>query len=418
MAKNVKEILKQVLLEIKPSKEDEKLVMDKVNFVIKRLNKNLKNAKAELGGSGAKGTWLRAFDADVFVRFNYKKYKGKSAELSDILEKAVKKSFGRYQRLHGSRDYFQVNLNGFTVEIVPILNIKKSKEAMNITDVSLLHVRWVNKHKRLADEIRLAKQFCRAAEAYGAESYIRGFSGYVIEILVVYYSGFLNLIRNAVKWKDKEVIDISRYYRTKREALFSLNVAKTISPLIVIDPVQKDRNAAASLSREKFERFKTICKEFLDKPSIEFFKIKEFDITELEKRKGKNKLVVFRGIALNGKKDIVGSKLLKVFEFLTDRIKFYDFKIIDKGWNWGKEVVFWFIVDSKELDEYKKHEGPLVKSKRHVEKFKQVHKETFVERKRIYAKVKRKYTRIEELAKDLTKDDYVKERMEKVLGNE
>ncbi len=410
----MRDILNTVLQEIKPSKSDEKQVMDKVNSVIKRINRNMKNAKAVLGGSGAKGTWLKSFDADVFVKFNYKKYKDKSKELADVLEKGVKKSFVNYERLHGSRDYFQVKLDSFTVELIPILEIKKSKEAMNITDVSLLHVKWVKRYKKLADEIRLAKQFCKATEVYGAESYTRGLSGYVAEILVIHYGGFLRLVRNAAKWGDKEIIDPNKYYKTKNDVLFNLNAAKTVSPLILIDPVQKNRNAAASVSKEKFERFKAVCKEFLEKPSVEFFRIKEFDITELEKRKGRNKLVVFNGTALKGKKDIVGSKLLKVFEFLSGKITSNEFKIIEKEWRWGKDVMFWFIVYAKELEEYKRHEGPMVKSKRHVESFKQKHKETFVIGKRVYAKVKRKYIRIEELTKDLVKDDYVKERMEKV----
>ncbi|MBI2546727.1 CCA tRNA nucleotidyltransferase [Candidatus Woesearchaeota archaeon] len=414
MAKKVQEILKQVLAGIRPSKQDEKLVVEKVNGVIRKLNKNLRGAKAQLGGSGAKGTWLKSFDADVFVTFNYSKYKDKGAELSDILEKTVRRSFTKYDRIHGSRDYFQVKLDGFTVEIVPILAIKKAKEARNITDVSLLHVAWVKRHRKLADEIRLAKQFCKAAKVYGAESYIRGFSGYVVEILVIYYDGFLKLARAAAKWKDKEVIDAARHYRNKNEIMFELNKAKLVSPLIVIDPVQKDRNAAASISKEKFEQFKAACKAFLARQSAELFEVKEFDRNELEKRKGKNILVLVKATAESGKRDIVGSRLLKVFEFLGGQIVKNDFKIIEKGWDWNKEAIFWFIVDSKELETYRVHEGPLLKSKVHVERFKTAHEETFVKGNRIYAKVKRKYTKVQALVNDMIKDKYVSERVKRV----
>jgi len=86
----MKKLLWEIIQEIKPSKDDVKKVKDKVNSVLEQINKGL-DAKAILGGSGAKGTWLRTFDADIFVRFNYKKYKGKN--ISDILEKHLKKKF-------------------------------------------------------------------------------------------------------------------------------------------------------------------------------------------------------------------------------------------------------------------------------------------------------------------------------------
>ncbi len=81
-------LLNDVLKEIKPTKEEEKKVLDSVNSVLKRINKNLIYAKAVLGGSGEKGTWLKdPPDMDIFVLFDYKRFKDRSNELSDILEK-------------------------------------------------------------------------------------------------------------------------------------------------------------------------------------------------------------------------------------------------------------------------------------------------------------------------------------------
>ena len=149
-------LLSEVLDDIKPSNEYEKDILNKADQIINRINKSIRDAKAVLGGSGAKGTWLKTFDADVFVMFNYGKYQDKSDKLSEILEKSLKKHF-KITRLHGSRDYFQAKIKSYTVEIVPILDIKKSSEAKNITDVSQLHVDYVRKYLKLCDEIRLAK---------------------------------------------------------------------------------------------------------------------------------------------------------------------------------------------------------------------------------------------------------------------
>ena len=90
-------VLKEVLAEIKPSKEEEFLIDKKIKDFMKRIK--VKDAKIILGGSGAKDTWLKDVnDADIFIQFSYNKYKDKSDELSDILEKQLK-SF-KINRLH------------------------------------------------------------------------------------------------------------------------------------------------------------------------------------------------------------------------------------------------------------------------------------------------------------------------------
>ena len=135
--------------------------------------------------------------------------------------------------------------------------------------------------------MKLTKQFAQAQNVYGAESHIKGFSGYVCEILTVYYGSFLNLMKGAAKWNDKVVVDAEKYYRGM-DVFKVVNVSKLISPLIAIDPVQKDRNAAAALSMEKFEAFKKAAKEFLKHPSKDFFVKKSLKALFLE-LKGKNK---------------------------------------------------------------------------------------------------------------------------------
>lgn len=403
--------LKEVLKEIKPSREDEKEVMVKVNSILEKIS--FKDVKAELSGSGAKGTWLKQFDIDLFVKFNYNKYKDKSDKLSDILEKRLKKKFGKVVRLHGSRDYFQIKKDGFTFEIVPILDIKKAEQAVNITDVSPLHAKWVNKHKKYVDEIRLTKKFCKSAKVYGAESYIQGFSGYICEILTVYYKGFMNLVKAASKWKDRVIVDFNNYYKNKN-VLFEMNESKLVSPLVIVDPVQSDRNAAAAISQENFDKFKEICKSFLKKPGKLFFIEKNINKRDLIKKNTKKNKVIFLEVTpIKGKVDIVGSRMMKAFKFMKNRIIFHEFKLKDYGWEWnrGKKAYYWFIADKKDLSKIKKIIGPPNFMKEHVKRFNKKYKKTFVENKKICANVKRKYCKIEDLIKDLKKNKYIRERV-------
>lgn len=401
----MKEALKKVFEKIKPSKQGELEVKKVSEQIINKIR--IKDVKPVLGGSGEKGTWLKdTHDIDIYVKFDPKKYD--TNEISQILKKSLKKTFKKIETLHGSRDYYRVYKEGYTIEIVPILNIKKVTEARNITDVSPFHAEWVKKHGK-GDEIRLAKSFCKAQECYGAESYIQGFSGYVLEILVIHYGSFENFIKNVAKWKPKEFIDHEKHG-------VKLNKAKTYSPLILIDPVQPDRNAAAALSREKYNKLIQAAKKLLQKPSEEMFEKKEITRDDLKKKAKDKVLVTLEVKPLKGKEDVIGAKLMKALEYLRRQLIFEDFKIYDYGWKWDGKALFWLILDKKELPEFKEHQGPKLEQKKHVENFKQKNKECEIYEKngRVYAKTIRNYRKPEELIKKLIGDENFKTKVSDV----
>ena len=121
--------------------------------------------------------------------------------MSEILKNPEKKiQNNQAARLKG---LFSDKKEGFTFEIVPILGISNSKHTKNITDVSPLYSKWVARHKKLANEMKLMKQFCKANGIYGAESHIQGFSGYVCEILAVNYGSFLSVMKTQQNGKRR-----------------------------------------------------------------------------------------------------------------------------------------------------------------------------------------------------------------------
>ena len=391
---NPKEILNEVLKNIKPSEQEQSQLNKVIADVLSRINKNLKNAKAILGGSGAKNTYLRnATDIDIYVKFNYNKFKDKSDKISLILEKHLKKIFKKIELLHGSRDYFQIKQNNFTFEIVPILDIKNSSQAKNITDVSQLHVNYVKKFTKLADEIRLAKQFCKANNCYGAESYIQGFSGYVLELLVIHYKSFLNLIKAASKWKEKTLIG-------NKKQIENLNISKKHSPVIIIDSTQKDRNASAALSKEKYNLFIQSSKNFLKNPGKTFFEEK----FSLEKKPNS---IIINIIPEKGKRDVIGARLLKLFNCLQSQLKSNDIKILESRWNFKENAFFYIQYESPKTD-YTIHYGPYLNQKDHIKAFKSKYKHVFIKNNRIAAKIKREFTPINLLKSMLKQSNFRK----------
>ena len=89
----------------------------------------------------------------------------------------------------------------------------------------------------------------------------QGFSGYVAEVLVWNFGSFEEVIRSIAKIKTKQVIGKS----TK----------KFDTPISIMDPIDSQRNLAAAISNENIGKFVLLCRRFLKKPSISYFKTKK-----------------------------------------------------------------------------------------------------------------------------------------------
>lgn len=383
-----------------------KEVIDKIQA---ELDKQGVKAEALVGGSAAKGTYLKEFDIDVFVRF------AKKAD-PDLLEVILKNCFKKVERLHGSRDYFQIHPKGQEYEIVPVLKITKASQAQNITDVSILHVNWVKKHLKQPDEVKLAKLFCKAQSVYGAESYINGLSGYILEILAVHYGSFQKLVENAAKWKPKLVIDVAKFYKNKNDIVKKLNPAKTLGPLIIIDPTQKDRNAAAAVSLDTFSKFIFLCREYLKDPKEEWFTKKPESMRTIvrESRRLGAKLTVLKVEPLKGKPDVSYSKLLKAFNYIKNQLKMNDFQVYRAGYGLT-EGFLWYMTLPAKLSKYAKQVGPSAWAPQaNIDSFIVKYYTTYLEEDKLIAFRKRKYLTAKDLIASLIKTEYVLEKVEKI----
>jgi tRNA nucleotidyltransferase (CCA-adding enzyme) len=361
ITKKHKEVLKVILQQIKPSKEDISSLNNLQNQILKKIK--VPGAKAQIGGSGAKNTWLKnTHDIDIYVKFPAKKFSEKSQELSKILHKHLKKSFSKILKIHGSRDYFQVNYKGYTVEVVPILEISNPKQAKNITDFSAFHVKYVTSKKGLENQIRLLKTFAKANRFYGAESHIRGLSGYVCELLIIKYKSFLNFIKEVSKYKSTCIIG------SKKDAE-KLNWAKKLSPLIIIDPVQPERNAAAAISKEQYQNIIKASKDFLRSPNPKQFEKQPIDINKLKKA---GFLTIIQAQPTTSKRDIAGAKALKAFNYLKKQI--IDYEIKKTIFDYEKTTTLYIVTKKKKLPNTYKHPGPPIKNKLAAQAFKKANK--------------------------------------------
>jgi tRNA nucleotidyltransferase (CCA-adding enzyme) len=368
-------------------------VEKQLHLLEKTLHKYAPEVQMVPGGSFAKGTFINgSHDIDVFIRFPI-------GTTDATMVATLKRAFPRGAVLHGSREYLQVTRGGFVFELVPVLAIDKWQEAQNSMDMSPFHITYVQLHMnpQLQDDARLAKQFTKAAGVYGAESFIRGFSGYVLELLTIYYGGFENFLRAATQWQEQTILDPAKHYKSTGEALRRLNEAKIVAPLVLIDPVQPDRNAAAALSTEAYERFRARAAAFLKKPSATFFDTKLTKATIKATWKGKKVLFVTPRTP-KGKRDIVGCKVLARHEKAIQLFHDHEFPLVHAEWRFGeKESLCWYVLERTTLPALREQRGPPDQLKESVSAFRKKHPKAALRAGIWYASVKRRYTKAQDV---------------------
>lgn len=399
MSARINKIIKS--LDAAPSKEYLISLKTLANGFISKINAELKKQKISadtyLAGSFAKGTLVKksVYDIDIYVRFDWK-YDNISGLVEKVLKRACKTAKLKLIKKYGSRIYFNAVSPDKKVilEIIPVTKIKHPKEARNVTDLSYFHVNYIkkklNSNPSLTAQIILAKTFCHAQNVYGAESYINGFSGYALECLIIYYNSFEKMLKELVKVKpqDRIVIDIEREYRNKDNILFELNESKLKSPIILIDPTFKERNALASLSRETFKKFQDAANAFLKNPSSSFFIKREINAHELI-AKAKRLKAEFLHINLSTDRqpgDIAGTKLKKFSEFIIRELSKY-FTITQHEFQYDDKQsanVYLILKSKKEIVKI----GPPIKLAKNVEAFKKANKNAFIKNEFVHAKVK------------------------------
>lgn len=421
---------KSLLNKIKPDKNEEKELKQSVNSFLLLLEKTAKELNFDLtfivGGSFGKNTYIKGdFDVDIFASFDLKYEK---EDISEYLFLILSKSNISFIRQKGSRDYFSGEYNfkkNFKFEIIPNLKIKTISQAKNSTDFSPLHLKFlqdkISKNPSLSDEIRLAKLYFKAKGFYGAESYVNGFSGHSIDILIIYYGSLEELIFSAKNWREQTIIDINNISESTEKLLKEVDSSKH-SNLILIDPVDSKRNASKALSRENYEKFVLNCmlqKEFtqkdFEKKSICFKNILNNAII-FEKESGYFCLsykIIFT--LENQSQDIVGTKLYKIFQNLEKYFLSYDFIIQKKDFyidiNKG-EVLFLYFFKQSILSKLKLVTGPSIYLKEAVLKFSESKEEIFVKNSKICSYQKRKIINLDEVSNidlDLLKEIFSKD---------
>ncbi|MCV0372837.1 MAG: CCA tRNA nucleotidyltransferase [Nitrosarchaeum sp.] len=212
----------------------------------------------EFGGSYAKGTWLsKGADIDVFIKFKKSTSDKRFEEISKEIGFSSMKKFKPYIR-YSEHPYVEARIQGMRINVVPCFDVE-SGQWRSAADRSPFHTRFMQNalSSQMKDEVRLLKIFLKSIGIYGAEIARQGFSGYVSEVLVLNFGTFENVIKSISKINEKQVI--------------GKTTKKFDTSIVIIDPIDSNRNLAAAMSNENIGRFVLSCRAFRDNPSKQFF---------------------------------------------------------------------------------------------------------------------------------------------------
>lgn len=406
------QIYKKVLKRITPNKKERAEEERIAGEIIEKIN-SIEGSHIEvvLAGSMARDTHLKGDrDLDIFVMFPEKLTRSEFEREGLKIGKAVFRGHN-WEKAYAEHPYIRGNIKGFDVEIVPSYKVSSAGLLKSAVDRSPFHAEYVKAKLKVSQkkEVRLLRQFLKGVKCYGADIRASSVPGYVVELLVIKYGSFEKVLKAVAEWRREEVIDIEGYY-SKKDAL-----RKFDSHLVVVDPVDRNRNVAAALSFTQYSRMIAAARAFLEKPSTAFFfgkKRKPLGLVQVKKLLGKKEIVAVEvGYPKGVLADIMWGQLRRFGKKISGELERNKFELLrsDEWTDEQDKMVAVFELGAVSLQRTMKRVGPEVANKAHSERFLKAHKKLVagprIEKGRWVIEVERKYVDVFRLLKDFLKKE-------------
>lgn len=402
----IQEVLNEAIKLVEPSKEEEGIVQKATEKTLELIKKEIEKCKVKpqvvLGGSYAKGTWLKGeADIDVFMKFPLNLDKDDLERLAVKIGKTALKDYKPTLR-YAEHPYVEAYVDGVRVNIVGCYDVHKG-EWKSAADRSPYHTILIKDkfNDELRRETRLLKKFMKGIGIYGAEVAIQGFSGYVCEVLILKYGSFLSTIKEASNFKDRQIISLEKV----DEELIKLHK----SPLIILDPIDYRRNLGAAISPENVGKFILASRSFLTNPDIRYFTGVKI-VKPLEELKASSLIKNLVAITFNHKPrsvDILWGQLRRSLVHLKRQMELNNFKVFRMACcsDNKRMSAFLYLLEEINLPNEVVKIGPKVFMSKDVERFLMKNQDAKIlwigDDLRIYGLVKRKYPLIRYFLNDL-----------------
>lgn len=343
-------------------------VLEKIREAVDACNIE---AEVTLEGSIAKDTWLSGeADVDIFVQVHPPRDK-RSLEVECL--PAIRKGLKGYPIVerYAEHPYIETYVDGVRVNVVPCFKVEKG-EWLSAADRTPYHTKYMRQKltPALRREVRVLKRLLKGCGMYGAEARVRGFSGFLCELLTLYYGSFDAVVTAASRWR-RELIDVEGYYRGKEAEALKLFP----EPLIVIDPIDRNRNAAAAVAEDTMWSFVSVSRLLLERPNTKFFypqtvKPSRELLGDSLNKSGGDLIVVDVG-KVDAIVDVVWSQLYKAEKVLRSLLERTGFRVI-RSMAWSSSdnyCLIFFKLESLELPPTHRHLGPPAGMRENTDKF-------------------------------------------------
>ena len=339
----------------KQRKKVDKIASQVFSLVNNEAEKQKSVVSVHFGGSYAKETWTsEKIDIDIFVKF-------KTATTEKNFEKIGRKigfdslkKFKPYVR-YSEHPFVEANIDGVGVNVVPCYDVKKGAWK-SAADRSTFHTEFMSEKLsgQMKDDIRILKYFLNINKMYGAEIAKQGFSGYVCEVLVYYLGSFENVLKKMTKLQKNEMIGESP--------------RKFESPMVIIDPIDRNRNLGAAISMDNVTNFILVARNFLKKNSISYFK--EKSKLSIPKGFAKNILVI-QFIYKKRSDDIIYGQIKRATNSIESQLNKEGFNVLrNDSLAYGENIAgLIFLLESITISKNEIRTGPEVFSSDFSSKF-------------------------------------------------
>ncbi|MBI0583334.1 MAG: CCA tRNA nucleotidyltransferase [Methanomassiliicoccus sp.] len=344
-----------VLERISPSAREREDIAGKVSSLLARAAEEASREDIGLSvilvGSVAKDTYVRDPDLDVFILFP----EGVPRERLESIGLAVgRRVLGKGEERYAEHPYVHGRWEGLEVDMVPCYHIENTSMLRSAVDRTPFHTRFVlsRLEEGEKDQVRLLKQFAKGIGVYGAEARIQGFSGYLIELLILRYGSFSGVLKAASEWRKGTVLYLDRPGSRKfRE------------PLVFHDPVDVERNVSSALSENGLARFVHAARSYLAAPSERYFFPRHrelLDLAAMEDMVGQRGT----GVLVAGMErpplidDNLYPQVRRSIDGICSLLESHDFRVVDRSFHVGEEISFIIELESLVLPLGKRHGGP------------------------------------------------------------
>lgn len=222
--------------------------------------------RALVAGSAARGTFLQdRLDIDLFLLFPPDLSRDRLREEGLALGRAV---LSEPETRYAEHPYLRGKFEGFHVDAVPGFAITDPSRPLSPVDRTPFHQEFLSAREtpELVREVRLTKQYLRSLGVYGSEARTEGFSGYLVELLVIRFGSLRRFLAAARDWR----VPVRLTEAGQEPPRLPADVA-----LVLADPVDPHRNVASALSRRNLGLVILSAGAYLDAPTARFFELRD-----------------------------------------------------------------------------------------------------------------------------------------------